>query len=363
MAENSLYMAVGEEATRGTKEATTVGFIPLLSPSIPKMEFTEEPRGEFRGADSVKGESEVRRLSRKWSGSLEMPFFTEAGTSKSMVGTIIKHFYGAVASAENGATGQHYHMTYPSADPFATANLGTKALTLNLNINEGATMKNWPFVGGRVASLSFDQEAGSQLKLSADLFGQYRDTITAEIGSPLFPAENLRCDFNNLTVYTGTITRTGTGPDYTDFTFGSATQIRPDKVSIKIENGMDDAIRLSGLDYPDKTRIGVYKVTLDLTIDWEDPASGFSSVDEFNTWMASASETNFFFHWDTGTQAGTGDNHSLSIDIPRARRTGGEPDYSLDKDPMITLSYEGLFDEASTGYIVGIMLKNSASAI
>ncbi len=363
MAENKIYLALGEESARGTKESTTVGFIPLLSPGIPRMEFDEKKRAEFRGDDAVKGDTSVTRFSRKWSGTIETPFFTEAGSTTGMVGTLLKHFFGAAVSAENGATGQYSHMMYPVADPFASANLGAKALTLNLNINEGATMKNWPFVGARVKGLSFDQEAGSHLKLSVETFGQYRDTVTAEIGSPAFAAENLRCDYNNLTLYTGTITRTGTAPDYTDYTFGSATQIKPDKVSLKIENGMEDALRLSGLDYPDRTRMGRYKVSLELTIDWEDPASGFSSVDEFSNWISSSYETNFCLHWDTGTQAGTGDNHGLYIDIPRAQLAGGEPSYSLDKDPLITFKYEGLYDASITGYIVGMLLKNTASAV
>ena len=363
MAENKLYMAVGEETTRGVAESSTVGFIPLLGPSIPKMEFDDQKVKEFRGEEGVKGDTTVRRMSRKWSGSVEMPFFTESGGSSGMVGTLLKHFFGSVTSAENGATGEFHHTYYPVSDPFSIANLGSRGLTLNLNINEGSFMKNWPFVGGRVSSLSFDQEPGSQLKLSAELFGQYRDAVTAEIGLPLFAAENLRCDYNNLSLYTGTVTRTGTAPDYTGFSFGSATRIKPDKVSIKIENGMEDALRLSGVDYPDMTRMGQYKVSVEFTIDWEDPASGFSSVDDFSAWMAGASETNLFLHWDTGTQAAAGDNHSLYIDIPRASRMGGEPDYNLDKDPMITLKYEGLLDTVTTGYLIGLMLKNTASVV
>ena len=187
---------------------------------------------------------------------MEIPFFTEAGTTKGIIGTLLKHFFGKATSAQNGATGQYAHILYPVADPFATANLGAKALTLNLNINEGAVIKNWPFVGGRVKSLSFDQEAGNHLKFSVELFGQDKAATTAELGGAAFPAENLRADFNNLKVYTGTITRTGTAPDYTDFTFGSAMQLKPDKISVKIENGMEDVLRLSGLDYPDKTRMG-----------------------------------------------------------------------------------------------------------
>ena len=363
MADNKLYLALGEEATRGTKEATTVGFIPLLGAGIPKFEAEDKKRDEFRGENSNLGDTTVLRMSRKWSGSIETPFFTEAGgTAKGAIGTILKHFFGKATSAQNATTGQYRHMLYPVTDPFAAANLGTKALTLNMNLNEGAVMRNWPFLGGRIKSLSFEQEAGNSLKMSAEVMGQVRDTVTAELGSATFAAENLRCDYNNLTVYTGTITRTGTAPDFTDFTFGSATQIKPDKISVKIENGMEDAIRLAGLDYPDKTRMGKYKVSLEFTIDWEDPASGFSSIDDFNAWVTGASSTNFFLYFNTGTQAGTGDNHSLYIDIPIAQRMGGEPEYALDKDPMVTLKYEGLYS-ATTAYLIGLMLKNTATAL
>lgn len=363
MAENKIYLAVGEEATRGTAESTTVGFIPLLSPGYPTVEFNEPNQGEFRGTSTPAGETTKTRYDQKWSASFEAPFFTEAGTVSGMMGTVIKHFFGDVTSAQNAATGQYYHMMYPVADPFATAALGTKALTINYNINEGATQKNHPFIGGRVKSLSFDQEPGDKLKFNAEMFGQKRNASGTAIASPVFAAENLRCDFNNLTVYTGTITRTGTAPDYTDFTFGSATQLKPDSISVKIENGMEDVLRLAGLDYPDKTRMGQFKVTFELTIDWEAPGSGFDSVSEFNTWIASASSTNFFLYWNTGTQAGTGDNHSLYIDLPKMQRMGGSPDYALDKDPMITLKYEGLVDTATTQYLVGLMLKNTASAV
>ena len=363
MADNRIYLALGEETARGTKQSATVGFIPLMNANIPKSEFDDKNRKEFRGEDAVKGDVAVRRMSQKWSGSIEMPFFTEAGTVKGIVGTLLKHFFGKATSAQNGATGQYAHMMYPAPDPFSASALGTKALTLNLNINQGAAMKNWPFVGGRVKGLAFTQEAGSQLKITADMFGQFRDTVTAEIGAPVFAAENLRCDYNELKLYTGAITRTGVAPDYTDFTFASALQIKPDKISVKLENGMNDVLRLGGVNYPDKTRMGQFKVTMELTLDWEDPASGFSSVTDFNDWMSASDSTNFCLVWDTGTQAGTGANHALYLDLPVMQRKGGEPRYSHDKDPLITLKYEGLYDALTAKYIAGALLKNTASSI
>lgn len=363
MAERQVYTAIGEESTRGTAESSTVGFIPTMGTDFPTMEFDETPRAEARGEDSVKGDVSMTRWSQKWAHSIEMPFFTEAGTVGGIVGTMLKHFFGKTSSAENGSTGQYGHMLYPVADPFAAANLGAKALTINHNVSEGAVTKNHAFEGARISSLSFDQEPGTSMKLTMEMFGQKKVASGTAIASPAFAADNLRCDFNNFTLYTGTITRTGTGPAFTDFSFGSATPIKPDSISIKIENAMEDVLRLAGVDYPDKTRMGKYKVTLEFLIDLNDPASGFSSFDDFNLWLASASATNFFAMWDTGTQAGSGDNHSLGVDMPVMQRMGGDIDFNLETDPMVTLKYEGLYDAATAKYIVGILLKNTASAI
>jgi hypothetical protein len=248
-------------------------------------------------------------------------------------------------------------MMYPTADPFSTVNLGSKALTLNFNVNEGSIMKNWPFAGGRVKSLLFTQEAGQQLKLTTEMFGQFRDSVGSEIGAPVFAAEALRCDYNELRVYTGAVTREGTAPDFTGFSFKNAITLKPDKLSVKIENGMEDHLRLSGSTYPDKTRMGRFKVAFEMTLDWEDPASGFSSVAEFNSRFSSAGSANFTLHWDAGA------GHALYIDLPSLHRTGGDPNYNVSKDPMVTLKYEGLYDAAATKYMVGLMLKNTATAV
>ncbi len=361
MSEEKYYVAIGEEAARGTPESTTVGFMPLNGFTPPKMEFDDQPRKDFRGEASIKGSTAVRRLGQKWSWSGETDFFTEAGTVSGMVATVLKHFFGGMVLVPNGATGQYSQLFYPSTDPFGSSGLGVKALTANFNLNEGDLMKNWPFVGGRVSAINLTQEMGQSLKFGFDMFGQYRAAVTAEIGSPAYAAENLRCDYNNMTVYTGIITRVGVAPDYTDFTFGSATQIKVEKISIKIENGTKDEMRAEGVDYPTKTMRGQFKVSVEISVDWEDPASGFSSVDDFNAWMAAASETNLFAHWDTGVQAGTGDNHSFYVDMPRLRRTGGEPSFSDETNAKATLTYEGLVS-ATTLHQIMTMLKNTVSA-
>jgi hypothetical protein len=364
MANNKLYVAVGEEATRGTAESSTVGFVPVQNGAIPKLEPDDIPRNEFRGEETPLGDTLVRRLGLKWSHSMEMPFFTEGGTVSGIVGTLLKHFFGKGTSAQNGSTGQYYHMLYPVPDPYATTSghLSTKAITLNYNYSEGGTVKNHAYRGGRITAVTFTQEVGQPLIVTFDFVGQDKVAAGTLISSPTFAAENLRADFNNLTVYNGTITRTGTGPDFTQFAFGSATTVTPDKISVKIENGLADKMQIAGVLYPTKSNLGMFKYTIDMDFDFEDPASGFSSVDDYNLWLASSSTTNWFCHWDTGTQAGTGDNHGLYLDLPTAQRGGGDPTFDREKDPTISLTYTGLYN-STTAYEVGAMLKNTASGI
>ena len=109
--------------------------------------------------------------------------------------------------------------------------------------------------------------------------------------------------------------------------------------------------------------MGKLEVEVEMKIDWEDPASGFSSADDLNAWINGESSINLFLHWDSGTAAGTGDNHSLYLDIPVAQRMGGKPEYDLEKDPMVTLKVKGLVDLTTTTYAIGCMLKNTASYI
>lgn len=365
MSDNKLYLAIGEEANRGTKEATTVGFIPLNEAPKLKFEPDDKRRKEFRGEDSLLGPTMVRRVSLKWSGGIKIPMYSEAGVTKGMIGTNLKHLCGKANSSQNAATGQYLHMMYGVANPFDVANLGTKALSLNVNLNHGSVMKNWPWVGGRHKSVEFLQEPGEQLMANFESFGQFRDAATAEIGGPVFPAENLRFDYNGFKLYTGTITRTGTGPNYTQYAFGSATQIKPDSFKAKISVASEDKLRLAGLKYPDKTRMGMFELSAEFTLDWEDPAAGFSSADEIEAWLAGPNprEINLCGFWDSGTQAGTGDNHSMILDMPRMVLEGDLPDYNLDKDPLVTLKFNGLFDATTTKYLFGLMLKNTATAV
>ena len=362
--ETKSYLAVGEESTRGTKESSTVGFIPLNDFVLPPPDYMERKRGEHRGEDTQLGETLAIRMGEKWEGlELAIPAFSEAGTTAGMIGTLFKHFFGSATSAQNSSTGQYAHMMYPVTDPWATANLGTKGLSFNMNLMEGAVQKNYPYIGGVVSKLTFTQEAGQPLVIGISAFGQKLDTVATGLSSPTYPAENLRLDFNNLTMRQGaTVTRTGSAPDYTDIT-SDGTQVSPENITLEIEDSREGKMVLDGNSVPTKINKGIFTGKLTFTLDWEDPSSGFSSVDEFNLFLASVYTTNFLLTWDSGTAAGTGDNHSLIIDLPIANMIGGVPTIVRDGDPSVTFEYDLHFDSTTTQYLFGLLLKNTASAV
>jgi hypothetical protein len=358
------YIAIGEEASRGTKEVTTVAFIPLWDPLKPKPENKDDPRKQTRGEDSILGDTQYRRMSRGWSSPLVIPMYSEAGVVKAGIARLVKHLTGKCTSVQNAATGQYAHVLYPVSDPFDAANLGSKALTLNQNQNIGTLMENWPWVGGRVKDLELDQQPGVDLKATFSLMGQFLDAVGAELGSAVFPDESLRLDYKGFKLYTGAITRVGTAPDYTDLTFSGATLIKPDTFKVKVAAAREDKLRLAGVDYPDKTRTsGKYDLTGEFTIDWEDPSSGFSSYDEVKAWLAGITELALCAMWDSGTQAGTGDHHSLYCDIPRALIQGDLPAYDPDKDPIVTIKFKAQHDPATTKYPWAFLFKNTAISI
>ena len=107
LADKVVYLAVGEEATRGAAQSVTVGFVPTEDTAFPAMEFDETPRGEARGESPTLGDVAMIRWSQKWAHSFVMPFFTEAGTVAGIVGTLPNRVKVIVTSVESKRGGYH----------------------------------------------------------------------------------------------------------------------------------------------------------------------------------------------------------------------------------------------------------------
>ena len=364
MAETEAFVAVGEEAARGTKESTTVGFIPVETLTLPPPDYMVKKRGQYRGEQTAEGHTEEIRMGEKWDGlSFDMPAYIEAGTVVGMVATLLKHFFGKAVSTVQGGTAAYAHILYPVADPFAAANLGAKALTFNMNATHEGVLKNHPYIGGRVSKLALKQEMGNHLIITPEAMGQKLATPEAGLSSPVWPDENLRLDYNNMALLAGaTVTRTGTGPGFTAVPTSTGKEVKCDSVNVELERGMSDKVVSDGTTSPGKTTVGIIGGKVSITIDFRDPSSDFSSVDEFMAWLAASSVTNFLFTWDTGIEADTGYNYMLVLDLPRCRRLGGMPDFPLDDEPTITLEYD-LERDATAKYAAAVYFQNTATAV
>lgn len=358
------YIAFGEQTDLITPEKTTVGFLPVTSFVGVGVEFEDKEVIEFRGEETVLGPTNITRYGQKWTLSPEMPFFVEAGGGeKNIPAMLLKHLAGHGVNAQNATTGQYDNSISPVSDPRAAANLGEKALTFNSNMSHGDTPRNHPHVGGLVKSIKLEQLFNEDLKFTVEQPGAFVEADEAEVGSPTYPAENLRLKYNMLKGYSGGITPVGTAPDYTDFTLTAGNQFKPRDLSITFACERDLVGELCGVDYPTKIEDGEHSVMLEFKIDFNNPASGFNSLDEFKAWLAGVDATaEFCFHWDTGVTAGTGDNYSKFVYLPEMYREKPDIEWDPKKTPIITLKYKGKYNAASKAMWIAL-IKNTASAI
>ena len=358
------YLAFGEQTDLDTAEKTTVGFMPVKSFVGIGAEFEDTEVVEFRGDESVLGVTNVIRYGQKWNLSPEMPFFVESGGGeKNIPAMLFKHLAGHGVNAQNASTGQFNNTVSPVSNPRATGNLGTKALTLNSNLSHGDTVRNHPHVGGLVKSIKLTQAFQDELKITVEHPGAFVEANEAEVGSPTYPAENLRLKYNHLKAYSGGITPVGAAPDYTDFTLVSGNQFKPQSLDITLSCERDLVGEMCGKDYPTNITDGEHMVTIEFAIDYKNPASGFNSLDEFTAWLAGVDDTaEFCFHWDTGVVAGTGDNYSQFLYLPEMYRQKPDIDWDPKKTPIITLKYKGKYNATSKALWIALT-KNTATAI
>jgi|GEM_PF-1723343 len=358
------YVCLGEQTVFGTTEKTTVGFIPVKNFVGVGAEFDDKEVEEFRGGEAVLGPTNVIRYGQKWSRSPEMPFFVESGSAKNLPAIVLKHLLGGSACVQNAATGQYNNTIYPVSDPRAAANLSTKAITLSSNLSHDANVRNHPHADGIVKKVTFKQAANDELVWSVDMAGSFVETNETEVGSPTYPAENLRLKWNMLKGWMGTITKVGSAPAYTSFTFGSATQFKPQELTINIECARELTNEFAGVNYPTRVEDGEYTVTVEFTIDFKNPSSGFQSLDHFTNFLAGVSSVNnFCFHWDTGVEAGTGgDNYGLYIQLPELYNQNPDIEWDRKKAPKIKCKFKGKYHATDLAQVI-LLIKNTATAI
>lgn len=357
------YLALCEHADRlDTNITGPYLFLPTLSDVQPESDFTDKPRVEFRGQDTALGSVNVQRTEQKWSATIKCYWYPGKET-----GLLFKHTFGNSGARVLVDTTAYKGLLNPVAMPFgAGMPLGTKAIALIANTDEGGVTKSQLFGGGRVTSCKISCKGTDDIELEFTVQGWFIGPVDqAAIGGVSFPPAN---PFNSsqYKAYIGGVpVRTGSAPNYTDLAPGTAVQFSPDSLTITINNGLKDKVVGNGIKGPTKTyRDTAFGYDVDCPVDYEDPASGFSSADEFKKLISGPAINNLFVVFDTGELAGAAtQTYTATLDLPRAQQKNPKkPDRSAEgKTPGLKMGFTSLCSTV-TGYPVAMQLTDKASA-
>ena len=105
------YLALVEETTRGTDPTSGYLFLPVTGSLDVKFEPTDEPRKEFRGADTALGDSTVVRRQSMWTYTLECAWYPDSAA----IGLLFKHVLGKVDTRSVLETTAYKGIMYPLA--------------------------------------------------------------------------------------------------------------------------------------------------------------------------------------------------------------------------------------------------------
>jgi hypothetical protein len=357
------YLAFYEETLRGTPPGSPVMRFLQLNKGWPKFKAKDVPRPEFSGVSNAMGDRNVWRQESQYDWQPEFRYRPGIETA-----LLLKHA-GLVPGARTLLDGTAYKgLMYPVAMPYGSGMpLGTTALGIVPNLDEAGTTKSQVFGGDRFKSFTFTFKGTEEVMLSfdgggaGDWVGAPDQVKTPGMSMPLVDPFNS----SEVKYYIGSgISRTGTAPDFTDIAPGTMTQFFPEDLSLKVTTGLADKFVGNGLRGPSKTfRTGKLGIEVDLTIDYDDPASGFSSADEYKA-LFSGPRTNSILIVMTHTALAGAATASFQtiIDLPLLYLEADPRDPDNEgKTVQQKLKYKHLVDSNAV-YPIGIMTVDRATA-
>lgn len=358
------YMAICEETTRGTKPTTpTWLFYPLISGLQPKFNPNDESKKEFKGANTALGDSTVTRKSSDFSDTLEAYCYPGAE-----LGLILKHGTGYAGSRSVIDTTAYKGILYPVTMPYGTGMpLANTAIGLCPNTDEAGTTKSQYWGGYRPKSLTFAIKPGEEVKVTIEGGGAgpwVGDPDQTAISGLAWPAAASFHGSDAEFYIASGISRTGVAPNFTDIDAGTMQRIYPDDFSLKLTLGLEDAIVGNGVRGPSKSkRTAQALAEVDITIDYEDPSSGFSSADEYKTIFSGPRTNSLLIILNNGELAGAAtENYRLIIDLPLLRVSTDGPERNSDgKTPPMKMKFSSLYSD-TTKYPFALMTVDQADA-
>jgi hypothetical protein len=277
------FLPFCEETNRGDLPGSPAWkFLPVIKGLTPQFSPKDEPRKEFRGPDVALGDASVQRKESQFTVAPESYLYPG-----NEIGTLLKHLLGFSGTRAVVDTTGYRGILYPLAVPYGSGqNLADTALGFNPNVDRDGTTASQYHGGARLKSGTLTIKPGEDITIAfegqgaGDWVGDPNQAVT---GGVSFPLDTLIYHGSMAKYYIGSgASRTGTAPDYTAITPGTMTQFYPDDFTLKITNGLDDVIKGNGVRGPSVTnRTAQFDWTADFSVDFTDPASGFSSIDEF----------------------------------------------------------------------------------
>jgi len=363
---SSQYLLTYEETTRGTAPGSpTYLTLPITGALQPTFTPTDEPRKEFRGNDTALGDIASVRKSSQWSYTLECAWYPDSPA----IGLLFKHLFGGEGTRSVVDTSGYAGNIYPIASPYGSGAepLADKAIAICSHTDEDGTTKQQVFGGGRVKSCTITISGTDDIKLSFEIVGPGEyvgtpDQALTAIGT--LPSVDPFCS-SDVTCWASTgISRTGTTPNFTDIEEGTMDSFTPDSVTITITNGLDDKVVMNGVKGPSQTsRTAQFMAEISMPMDYEDPATGFSSADEFKTLFTGVRTNALGFEITSSTLAGAASEYYRAfIDVAAVLVKAETPTRNSDGvTPSIPFTCSTLYDSTAE-YPISIFVVDQDAA-
>lgn len=340
------YMAISRQTARNALNGSpTYLFYKVMGKLEPEPEYKEDAVNEWAGQDIAQGNATHDRTSTSWKHGWESRIFPSVELA-----TLYEFLFGYKSAPTTVDTSANKVMFKTVSEMFdAAAPLADNALALIPHTDKGGTTYSQNFIGGRIkdGELSFKGGEDAMMKLSFIGGPWISAPEQAEVAGMSFPAAT-RFKSGNLTCYLGAgATLTGTAPDYTDIAPGTMPQFKPDDMTIKLEPGIDDKYKMNGEDGPSVTeRTSSWKVTAEFTIDFSDPASGWSSYDAWAARFAGIQYAPLMIKLDSGQLAGaTTQTRQFLLYVPKMKISNDAVDRKNDgSKTKVKFKLESLVD-------------------
>lgn len=344
------WCEIFEHAARDTiTGAETTYPLPLKGTLRPEFNPTDAARVEFRGQSTHQGATNVYRQTEQWSFTSDSYWYPIRA-----IGILLKHAFGKAVTRVVTDTTAYKGITYTIDDPFISTELDDKAVGVLVNYNAGAGVtKSRKYYGGRITAMtvtfSADDSVGVQFTIQGP--GEQVTSEAAATTEPDFSTLPSPFDSCDALFYIGAgISRTGTAPDFTAIAAGSMAQFSPDSATIEFNFGRTDKTVMNGICGPSKTSNSEQmSVTFNGPIDYEDPASGFSSHDEVEALLSDVKENSILVVITSDEVAGsTTEPYSAAIDLPALFLQPTNPEFNAEGNtPSATLAYNSLYSDTA----------------